>query len=85
VRLYLSNQFPKADTDGDRQYNISVDGNQVLTQYDPVQDVDHATGTVKTFTVTEDGDGTVTITFTKGAVENPQVNAIEIVETGGSS
>jgi hypothetical protein len=84
VRLYLGNQFPQADTDGDRQYNVAVEGDQVLTQYDPVQDVGHAAGTVKSFTVTEDGDGTVTISFTPGAIENPQVNAIEIVETSGS-
>jgi hypothetical protein len=87
VRLYLSNQFTGADTEGDRQYNVGVEGEQVLTQYDPVQDVGDDTGTMKAFTVTEDGDGTVTITFTPGAAENPQVNAIEIVETsnGGSN
>jgi hypothetical protein len=85
VRLYLSNQFSGADTDGDRQYNVDIEGDQVLTLYDPVQDVGDDTGTVKAFTVTENGDGTVTITFDPGPVENPQVNAIEIVETGGSS
>jgi hypothetical protein len=81
VRLYLGNQFSGASGDGDRQYNVAIEGDQVLNQYDPVQDVGHATGTVKTFTVTENGDGTVTITFDPGPVENPQVNAIEIVET----
>jgi hypothetical protein len=85
VRLYLSNQFPQASSDGDRQYNVSLEGDKVLTQYDPVQDVGHATGTVKAFTVTEDSDGTVTIAFEKGSIENPQVNAIEIVETSSSS
>jgi hypothetical protein len=40
---------------------------------------------VKAFTVTEDGDGTVTISFTSGAVENPEVRALEIVETSDSS
>jgi hypothetical protein len=82
VRLYMANSFTGADTDGDRQYNVSIEGDQVLTQYDPVQDVGHATGTVKAFTVTENGDGTVTITFEVGAIENPEVRAIEIVETG---
>jgi hypothetical protein len=84
VRLYLSNQFPQATSDGDRQFNVSVEGDQVLTQYDPVQDVGHATGTVKAFAVTENGDGTVTVEFSVGANENPQVNAIEIVETSSS-
>jgi hypothetical protein len=85
VRLYLSNQFPEATNDGDRQYNVAIEGDQKLTLYDPVQDVGHATGTVKTFTVTDDGDGTITITFEEGPIENPQVNAIEIVETSDSS
>jgi hypothetical protein len=86
VRLYLSNQCACADQEGQRQYNVGVEGQQVLTEYDPVQDVGDDTGTVKAFTVTEDGDGTVTITFDPGAIENPQVNAIEIVGTlsGGS-
>jgi hypothetical protein len=84
VRLYLSNQFSGADTDGDRQYNVSIDGQQVLTQYDPVQDVGDDTGTVKTFVVTEDGDGTITVSFEVGAAENPQVNAIEIVAVNGA-
>jgi hypothetical protein len=81
VRLYMGNSFTGADTDGDRQYNVGIEGQQVLTEYDPVQDVGDDTGTVKAFTVTENGDGTVTITFTSGAVENPEVRAIEIVET----
>jgi hypothetical protein len=79
VRLYLSNQCTCADQEGQRQYNVGIEGDQVLTQYDPVQDVGHATGTVKAFTVTEDGDGTVTVTFDQGAAEKPQVNAIEVV------
>ena len=85
VRLYVGNSYTEATNDGDRQYNVDIEGDQVLTEYDPVQDVGHATGTVKAFTVTENGDGTVTITFDPGAIENPEVRAIEIVETGGSS
>jgi hypothetical protein len=85
IRLYMGNSFTGADTDGDRQYNVDVEGDQVLTEYDPVQDVGDDTGTVKAFTVTEDGDGTVTISFTSGAVENPEVRALEIVETSDSS
>jgi len=88
VRLYVSNQFPGASAEGERQYNVSIEGQQVLTEYDPVADVGHANGTVKAFTVTDDGDGNVTVTFEKGAVENPQVNAIEVVgdaDSGGSA
>ncbi|WP_141212500.1 malectin domain-containing carbohydrate-binding protein [Halorubrum sp. Hd13] len=85
VRLYLSNQFPGANTSGDRQYNVAVEGDQVLTEYDPVQDVGQANGTVKAFTTTEDGDGNVSVSFTEGAIEFPQVNAIEVVEPGTST
>jgi len=85
IRLYLGNSFPDADGEGDRQFNVSVEGQQVLTQYDLVADVGHATGTMKNFTVTEDGDGTITIVFEKGAAENAEVRAIEIVETEDSS
>jgi len=84
VRLYLGNSFSGASSPGDRQFNASIEGAQVLTQYDPVADVGHANGTVQSVTVTEDGDGTVTITFEQGAVENPEVRAIEILGTGES-
>jgi|GEM_PF-1553646 len=85
VRLYLGNSFDGASEPGDRQFNVSVEGQQVLTQYDPVADVGHQTGTMKNFTVTEDGDGTVTVAFEQGAAENPEVRAIEIVETEDST
>ncbi|WP_152418304.1 malectin domain-containing carbohydrate-binding protein, partial [Halorubrum aidingense] len=75
VRLYLGNSFDGASEPGDRQFNVSVEGQQVLTQYDPVADVGHQTGTMKNFTVTEGGDGTVTVAFEQGAAENPEVRA----------
>ncbi|MGM0592048.1 MAG: malectin domain-containing carbohydrate-binding protein [Halobacteriota archaeon] len=85
VRLYLGNSFTGASDPGDREFNVSVEGQQVLTQYDPVADVGHATGTMKSFPVTDDGDGSVTVSFEQGDVENPEVRALEIVETEGSS
>jgi len=83
VRLYLASQCPCTNEPGTRQYNVSIEGDQVLTEYDPVQDVGHANGTVKAFTTTEGGDGNVTITLTQGVIENPQVNAIEVVDVEG--
>ncbi|MDQ2054594.1 malectin domain-containing carbohydrate-binding protein [Halobellus sp. H-GB7] len=85
VRLYLGNQFSSTSEPGEREYNVSIEDTQVLTNYDPAADVGHATGTMKSFTVTDDGDGNVTVTFDQGAAENPQVNAIEIVETEGGN
>ncbi|WP_198664701.1 malectin domain-containing carbohydrate-binding protein [Halorubrum sp. 48-1-W] len=81
VRLYVGNSYSEASEPGDRQFNVSIEDDQVLTQYDPVDDVGHETGTMKSFTVTDDGDGTVTVAFEQGAAENPEVRAIEIVET----
>jgi hypothetical protein len=40
---------------------------------------------VKTFTVTEDGDGALTVAYATGAAENPQVNAIEIADVEGAN
>ncbi|WP_418285061.1 malectin domain-containing carbohydrate-binding protein [Halorubrum sp. DTA46] len=85
VRLYVGNSFDGASDPGDRQFNVSIEGQQVLTQYDPVADVGHQTGTMKNFTATDDGDGTITVEFEKGNAENPEVRAIEIVETEDSS
>ncbi|RLM64209.1 malectin domain-containing carbohydrate-binding protein [Halorubrum sp. Atlit-26R] len=85
VRLSLANSFPQTDQPGDRQFNASIEGQQVLTQYDPVADVGHATGTTKRFTVTEDGDGTISVVFEQGAAEEPEVRAIEVVESEGDS
>jgi len=85
VRLYLGNAFPGASEPGDRQFNASIEGSQVLTQYDPVADVGHATGTTKSFTVTDDGDGTIAVTFEQGAAENPEVRAIEVLTSSDGS
>jgi hypothetical protein len=85
VRLYMANSFSGASQPGERQLNVSIEGQQVLTPYDPVADVGHATGVMQNFTVTDDGDGTITVVFEQGAVENPEVRAIEIVEAENSS
>ncbi|MFD1568729.1 malectin domain-containing carbohydrate-binding protein [Halolamina litorea] len=84
VRLYMANSFTGTSEPGDRQFNVSIEGQQVLSQYDPVADAGHATGVMKAVTVTDDGDGTVTVVFETGAVENPEVRAIEIVESDDS-
>ena len=85
VRLYVGNSFDGASEPGDRQFNVSVEDQQVLTQYDPVADVGHETGTMKNFTVTDDGDGTIAVAFEEGAAENPEIRAIELVETGDNA
>ncbi|MFC6873728.1 malectin domain-containing carbohydrate-binding protein [Halobellus marinus] len=85
VRLYVGNSYSETSEPGNRQFNVSIEGQQVLTQYDPVADVGHETGTVKNFTVTDDGDGTIAVAFEEGAAENPEIRAIEILESSDSS
>ncbi|MDZ5811713.1 malectin domain-containing carbohydrate-binding protein, partial [Halorubrum sp. AD140] len=79
VRLYFGNQFPGASDPGERAFNVSIEDEQVLTNYDPVADVGHANGTMQSFASTVDDDGAVDVDFEHGDVENPQVNAIEVV------
>ena len=56
---------------------MSIDGTKVLDNYDIVADVGDQNGTMKSFTITSDGD--VDIDFGH-RTENPLVNAIEIVD-----
>jgi PKD repeat protein len=76
VRLYLADQYAQ-----DRAFDVEVEGTEVLSDYDPNDDVGHDVGTVKAFTATS--DGTVDVDFFHGtgaADTNPFVNGIEIVE-----
>ena len=55
VRLYLANRCTCTDLVGERIYDISIEGNVVLDNYDIVADVGHDVGTMKEFAVTSDG------------------------------
>ncbi len=65
----------------ERLFNVSVNGTRVLTQFD----IFAAAGgeyiaNVQTFSVTS--TGTVTIAFAPGSIQNPTVNAIQLVPAG---
>ncbi len=77
VRLYFANQYDGTASAGSRVFDVSVDGNTVLNNYDIAADVGHRVGTMKAFNVTS--DGIVDIDFGH-VVENPLINAIEIVD-----
>ncbi len=77
VRLYIANRCTCTDQIGERIYDISIEDNVVLDDYDIVADIGHDIGTMKEFAVTS--DGVINIDF--GHVfENPLINGIEIVE-----
>jgi hypothetical protein len=67
---------------GDREFNVLINGTQVLTNFD----IFAATGgknmaIVKTFAATANSSGQIVIQFTVGAANNPQINGIEILPT----
>jgi PKD repeat protein len=77
VRLSFANRCTCTSQPGQRAFDVAIDGRQVLGGYDIVADVGNQVGTTKTFTVTS--DGSVDISFAH-EMENPMVNAIEVVE-----
>ncbi|WP_435074548.1 malectin domain-containing carbohydrate-binding protein [Halorubrum sp. HHNYT27] len=83
VRLYFAEVYhgvntASADT-GDRVFDTSIEGQQVLNDYDIAAETGGAaTATVETFEVTPT-DGTLDVSFTT-EVDNAKVSAIEVVE-----
>jgi len=64
---------------GQRQFNVLINGNQVLTNYDIFASAGgEFIATVQSFAVTADSTGTITIQFVVGAADNPQINGIEV-------
>ncbi len=78
VRLYMANSCTCTNGPGERTFDIRLDGNLVLDNYDEVSDVGWRVGTMKAFNLTS--DGTVNIDFGH-RTEMPLINAIEIVRT----
>ena len=75
VRLYFAEIFQTAE--GDRVFDVAVEGDTVLNDYDIYADVGHDTGVMKSVTVTP-SDGTIDIDLTT-EVDNAKISAIEIV------
>ena len=64
---------------GQRQFNVLINGNEVLNNFDMVAFAGGKNvATVQSFLVAADNTGTITIQFVPGAADNPQVNGIEI-------
>ncbi|MDQ6696761.1 MAG: malectin [Actinomycetota bacterium] len=80
VRLYFANRYSGTSQAGQRVFDVAIDGNTVLPQYDIVADAGDQTGTMKSFDVTSPANGDVQVGFTHG-VENPLIDGIEIVRT----
>ncbi|MFS4492241.1 malectin domain-containing carbohydrate-binding protein [Maribacter sp. 2308TA10-17] len=63
---------------GSRTFNVSIEGNPVLTNFDILSEVAPATALVKEFNNVTINDGFATIVFTDG-VQSAKVNGIEIL------
>jgi fibronectin type 3 domain-containing protein len=64
---------------GQRQFNVLINGNEVLKNFDIVAFAGgENVATVQSFMAAADSAGTITIQFEVGAADNPQVNGIEI-------
>ncbi|WP_425412814.1 malectin domain-containing carbohydrate-binding protein [Micromonospora humi] len=78
VRLYLANRYSGTATAGKRKFNVSIDGVQKLSNFDPVAAIGATNkGTMRAFAVTSDGN--VDVDFGR-VLENPLVQGIEIVK-----
>ena len=82
VRLLFRDGYSETNLPGERVFDVSIDGGLVLDNYDLAAGEGHNTAVMKSFTMTSDGN--VDIDFGHN-VENPLVNAIEVVVAGPSA
>ncbi len=76
VRLYFAETYSGAFTTGARVFDVAIEGQNVLSNYDVYADVGSLKGVVKSFLVSSDSD--LNITFLR-EVQNPSVKGIEIL------
>jgi hypothetical protein len=77
VTLYFAEIYWTAA--GQRQFNVSINGTQVLTNFDIVATAGGENIAVqKTFTTTANSNGEIVINFTVGAADQPKVSGIAI-------
>ena len=69
---------------GQRQFNVSINGTPELSNFDIVAEVGGPFQAVdELFFVKSDAKGTIEINFSKGAVDQPMINAIEVRSNAG--
>jgi hypothetical protein len=83
VRLYFANQYSGTSQPGQRVFNVLIDGQTVLSNFDIVASAGDSTGTMRAFPITTDGNG-VDVDL-RAVTENPLVNGIEIIDDDAST
>jgi hypothetical protein len=85
VRVYVAETYLTDDSgdnpnsqDGPREYDIAIEGQTVLDNYNMYQDLGHDVGSVKTFEVTP-SDDTLNVEFLH-ELENPMIAGLEVVQ-----
>ena len=63
---------------GRRQFNVAINGSQVLTNFDVAAQVGFNTALDRTFAATVGSSGQLTVSFSKGAADNPTISAIQV-------
>jgi len=81
VRIYMGNGFAGTSTPGTRQFDIFINGVQVVDNKDLAAEYGQAVGAMEGYQTTAP-NGVIEIQYQR-AVENPLVNAIEIVDVLG--
>jgi hypothetical protein len=66
---------------GQREFNVAINGTQVLTNFDVYATTGYKTALAKQFTVKASSSGQIVISFTQGAADNPFISGIEIYTT----
>lgn len=77
VNLYMGNGFDGTSTLFKRLFDISIEGENVESQFDLISEFGHKIGGMKSYSISLT-DEELNITFTK-VKENPLLNAIEII------
>jgi len=78
VRLHFAELYFSAA--GDREFNVSINGTTVLTNFDIYATAGaNNTAVVEQYITTANSSGDIVIAFTNGAVNQPSINGIEIL------
>ena len=78
VNLFMANNCSCTQNPGNRVFNVAIDGNPVLSNYDIVADVGNLVGEMKSFNATAPANGMVTVALTNGPSDNAVINGVEV-------
>jgi PKD repeat protein len=84
LHLFFANNCDCTQSAGQRIFNVAIDGQNVMSNYDIVADVGNKVGVMKSFDVTAPASGQVTVNLTNGSADNAVINGIEVDQTAAA-